>query len=112
MNAAPHPTRLSLCIFLLLALGARSPAAEPDAVRSAREYRKGNQPVTAQPDGNLVCEAEEFQVAGTGGWQAKPWGTNYYVATFANSFLSRKAYLGAPEQCDRSEATLRAQVPK
>ena len=29
---------------------------------------------------------------------AKPYGENYYVGTFANTFLSRKGYLGAPEQ--------------
>ena len=59
-------------------------------------------PVTVQPDGLYICEAEEFQPAGKNdpGWQAKRWGENYYAATFANSFLSRKAFLGAPEQCD------------
>ena len=39
-------------------------------------------------------------------------GTNYYAATFANSFLSRKAFLGAPEQCETTAATIEVQVPK
>ena len=41
-------------------------------------------------------EAEEFQPAGDA-WRARPWGENYYAATFANSFLSRKAFLGADD---------------
>lgn len=74
-------------------------------------YRKPGQPVQPVSDTTIICEAEEFQVTKPG-WQARPWGTNYYAATFANSFLSRKAYLGAPEQCERSVATIDVQVPK
>src|SRR5689334_9172526 len=59
----------------------------------------------------VVAEAESFKVVSPG-WQAKPWGTNYYAATLANTFLSRKAYLGAPEQCDRTEATTEVTIPK
>ena len=62
-------------------------------------------------DRTIICEAEEFHVASPG-WKAKKWGENYFVATFANSFLSRKAFLGAPEQCDTSTATITAKVPK
>jgi hypothetical protein len=79
---------------------------------SPADYRKAGQPVAAWSDGAILCEAEEFRVQGKGGWQARPWGENYFVATFANSFLSRKGFLGAPEQCDRSVATLSVQVPK
>jgi hypothetical protein len=86
-------------------------AAENSPPVRAQSFRRVNQPVIAQGDGNIVCEAEEFAVTSPG-WQAKPWGTNYYAATFANSFLSRKAYLGAPEQADRSVATIEVQVPK
>jgi hypothetical protein len=43
----------------------------------------------------LLCEAEEFTVEAPG-WTAKPWGENAYAATFANTFLSRRAFLGAP----------------
>jgi hypothetical protein len=46
----------------------------------------------------IVAEAESFTPAGAGGWQRLPWGVNYYAATFGNTFLSRKAFLGAPEQ--------------
>jgi len=62
------------------------------------------------PDGNLLVEAEEFQPLKPG-WTPKKWGENYYAATFANSFLSRKAYLGADEQAECS-ATINIKVPK
>jgi len=58
----------------------------------------------------IICEAEEFQIRSPG-WQAKRWGENYYAATFANTFLSRKAFLGAPEQGERSEAVIHVQIP-
>lgn len=107
------------CLYLLLvalALGggnALLPSAEPkdDPVRAAQAYRKPGLPVLALAETTLVCEAEEFQVEQPG-WRARPWGTNYYAATLANTFLSRKAYLGAPEQCERSVATIEVQVPK
>ena len=60
--------------------------------------------------GNLLVEAEEFQ-PGSDAWQAKPWGENYYAATFANSFLSRKAFLGAGEQAI-GKASIKVNVPK
>ena len=85
-------------------------AGEPDAAAAAQAYGRANPVVAPEPDGTIVCEAEEFQVQRRG-WQAKNWGTNYYAATFANTFLSRKAYLGAPEQCEETVATREAQVP-
>lgn len=89
----------------LLAAGAASaaPASSP------REYRAKGAPVTPAPDGALYCEAEEFTVEKPG-WQARPWGENYFAATFANTFLSRKAFLGAPEQCDETIASITAEV--
>ncbi|HEV2294750.1 MAG TPA: beta-galactosidase trimerization domain-containing protein [Tepidisphaeraceae bacterium] len=39
------------------------------------------------------------------------WGQNYYCATFSNTFLSRKAFLGAPEQA-QGAATIAIAVPK
>jgi hypothetical protein len=81
------------------------------AAQERQVYRQPGQPVTAQPDGSIVCEAEEFQVMKPT-WQAKPWGTNYYAATLANTFLSRKAYLGAPEQADNALATIDVVVPE
>ena len=71
---------------------------------------RANHPVVAQSDGNLLVEAEEFQPTNAA-WSAKPWGENYYAASFANSFLSRKAYLGADEQAEGT-ATIRVRVPK
>ncbi|MBN1628759.1 MAG: hypothetical protein JW990_03250, partial [Thermoleophilia bacterium] len=58
----------------------------------------------------LLVEAEDFTPV-EGDWQAKPWGTNYYAATFANCFLSRMAYLGSPEQGLPSVATAEIDVP-
>lgn len=95
---------------VLAAISSRGAAAEHDPIAAAQAYGKSRDAVRVQPDGLLVCEAEEFQVR-TPGWQAQPWGTNYYAATFANTFLSRKAYLGAPAQCEPSEATIRVHVP-
>lgn len=80
--------------------------------KQAQAYRAQGQPVLAQPDGLIICEAEEFQVEkAAGGWRAKNWGENYYAATFANTFLSRKAFLGAPAQCDDSTASIEVRVP-
>src|SRR5437588_4423056 len=79
------------------------------------------QPVKAQADGTIIAEAEEFQVAGVTanskpGWKARGWGENYYVASFANAFLSRQAFLGAPEQVNEpaggATATIDVQVAK
>jgi len=58
----------------------------------------------------IFKEAEDFEVV-KGDWEAKPWGTNYYAATFANSFLSRMAYLGSPEQGVAAEAVAEIDVP-
>ncbi len=58
----------------------------------------------------IICEAEEFQAVKPG-WRAEKYGANYYVGTFGNTFLSRKAFLGAPEQCPRSAASLRVEIP-
>src|SRR5437763_13505620 len=91
---------LALVLFAALA-----PAASP------ADFRKPGQAVKPVSETLIVAEAEEFHVDRPG-WQARPWGENYFAATFANSFLSRKAFLGAPEQCDRSVATIEVDVPK
>lgn len=91
--------------------GSPASAQEEDFTKVAQAFRKNGQPVTAISETTLICEAEEFQSDGKG-WQAKTLGTNYYAATFANSFLSRKAYLGAPEQCETTSAKLDVVVPK
>jgi hypothetical protein len=78
---------------------------------SPRDYR-GDVAIGPSPDGNYYLEAEEFQPASKNdsGWQAKTWGQNYYSATFANSFLSRQAFLGAPAQTDGATSTLQVGV--
>ncbi|MCS6852185.1 MAG: beta-galactosidase trimerization domain-containing protein [Gemmataceae bacterium] len=92
-------------------LAAASAAAPPDPSAEAPRYR-GDHPVVAADDRPLlVAEAEEFRVISPG-WQPQNWGSNYYAATLANTFLSRKAYLGAPAQCERSVASVTLQVPK
>lgn len=94
----------------------RTPAARNDdgiermAFR-ARQFR-GHTPVLPSPDGSIVAEAEEFQPVASGAWRPGDWGENYYAATMSNTFLSRKAFLGAPEQCDRSEAAITVRVPR
>jgi len=74
------------------------------AVKAAQAYRAKSEAVQPAPDGTYFCEAEEFKVTKPG-WEAQPWGANYYAATFANCFLSRKAFLGASEQADGATAT-------
>jgi len=83
-----------------------------DTIAAAQRLGKTRPVLKAQPDGLIVCEGVEFQPAPKGHWKAKPFGENYYAATFANSFLSRQAFLGAPENCDESTASIRIDVPK
>jgi hypothetical protein len=83
-----------------------------ERVKAAQAYRSGGEPVSPSPDGNIYCEAEEFKVEKPklDGWKACWWGQNYYAATFANTFMSRKAFLGAPEDCDESVASINVDV--
>jgi hypothetical protein len=111
-----HSTRVSqwlLIAALCLAGVAENPCpAQESKPTPAAAFRQG-QPVAPVSKRTLICEAEEFLVApGKSAWLARPFGTNYYAATFANSFLSRKGYLGAPEQCEPSVATISVNVPK
>lgn len=78
-------------------------------IHPAQAYRSGGEPVRPLPDGSLVLEAEEFRVL-TPGWQARNWGENYYAATIANTFLSRKAFLGAPVTGETSKASIQLQI--
>jgi hypothetical protein len=102
---------LSACLFAAAARGDVS-----DAPAAAQAFGKTRPALTVQPDGLYVCEAEEFQVAASSGdgpvpgWQARRFGENYYAATFANCFLSRKAFLGAPEQCDETIAAVDVEI--
>ncbi len=100
--------RILSCLFLIhFTLGCT--AVQSLAPTSPKAFRNAH-PVEAMPDGNLLVEAEEFQVA-KGDWRAKRWGENYYAATFANSFLSRKAFLSADEQTE-GKATIQVRIPK
>jgi hypothetical protein len=107
-----HPSRTACVAFLLAALAAPAAGQQPDPVKAAQAFRTAKQPVAPVSDTTVIAEAEEFQPQDKGGWQAHAWGENYFCATFANSFLSRKAFLGAPEQCERSTAVITVEVPK
>ena len=87
-------------------------ACQTNAAAGSPTAFRGAHPVEAVADGSLLVEAEEFQPADATGWKAKPWGENYYAATFANSFLSRKAYLGTAEQATNAAASIQVRVPK
>ncbi len=78
---------------------------------AAQKFRRPNQPVLPRPDGMIHLEAEEFQVV-RGPWQAKSYGENFYVSTFAVTFLSRKAFLAAPPEAQDAVAQIQFQVPK
>ncbi|MCM8765161.1 MAG: hypothetical protein NC830_07385, partial [Candidatus Omnitrophica bacterium] len=98
-------TKVRVILFLALMAGEINLMAD---VHSAQKYRSKNEPVIPAPDGTIFCEAEEFRLEGS--WQAKNWGENYFAATFANTFLSRKAFLQAPEQCSESIATINVRI--
>jgi len=105
----PALSFLSVGMFMLFPLAGWT---GQDMSQVAQAYGKARAMIPAQLDGLIVCEGEEFQPAATGGWKAKPFGENYYAATFANAFLSRKAFLGAPEQCEESRATIQVKIPE
>ncbi len=89
-------------------------SAEYDRAGPMAQAFRGDYVVRPQPDGTIIAEAEEFRIGGADsgeGWQARGWGENYYAATFALTFLSRKAFLGAPPQADRAVATMEVEVP-
>lgn len=83
-------------------------AASAAAWEAPAKYR-ADRPVLAAPDGAFYCEAEEFHIDRPG-WEPRRWGENYYAGTFANCFLSRKAFLAAPEDCEETTASVVVQV--
>jgi len=93
-------------IFTCMLLAVLTQAA--DTVKAAQAFRAKGQAVQPAADGTYFCEAEEFGTKSA--WKAQPWGENYYAATIFNAFLSRKAFLGAPEQCKPSAATITADI--
>src|SRR6266567_2180561 len=42
---------------------------------------------TPSAPATIITEAEEFRVLTPPGWKAQKYGDNYYVGTFANTFL-------------------------
>jgi hypothetical protein len=71
-------------------------------------------PPTGPPGIRLVVEAEDFTVE-RGPWAVVPYGKNYFASTFAISFLSRMACLGAPAQTQGAElavASSKIHVPE
>lgn len=100
-------------LTVLLSITAVACAAVPDGPGVQPRVFRGDHPVQPQSDGLIVAEAEEFDVQSpmeSGGWQALPWGANYYAATFANTFLSRKAFLGAPADGPETVAAIQVTV--
>jgi hypothetical protein len=57
----------------------------------------------------LLAEAEDFTVE-KGAWKRIPYRENYFASTFAITFLSRMACLGAPEQVKPGEEAVASQV--
>src|SRR5206468_2890786 len=57
----------------------------------------------------LFAEAEDFAVKSPG-WKVVPFRENYYACTFAVTFLSRMACLGAPEQLEVGKPAVAEQV--
>lgn len=71
---------------------------------------RANAQETAKPI-RLIAEAEDFTVD-KGEWKVVPYKENYYASTFAITFLSRMACLGAPEQTKGDAiATQKIDVP-
>ena len=70
-------------------------------------------PATAQPKPiRILAEAEDFTIK-QGAWDVVPYRENYFAATFAISFLSRGACLGAPAQVERPAlASQKIDVPE
>lgn len=57
----------------------------------------------------LIAEAEDFKVE-KGPWKRVPYRENYYASTFAITFLSRMACLGAPEQVAKDQEAIATQA--
>jgi len=82
---------------------------EEETPIAAASFRTRGQAVEQMAGSPILCEAEEFHVDKPG-WRARAWGHNYYASTFANTFLSRKAFLSAPAQGDETTATINVNV--
>jgi hypothetical protein len=82
--------RVLLALAALVAVGPPAPAQDKVPVR-------------------LFAEAEDFEVKSPG-WKVVPYRDNYYACTFAVTFLSRMACLGAPEQIDEGKKAVAEKV--
>ncbi|MCX8139779.1 MAG: hypothetical protein N3E46_08855 [Gemmataceae bacterium] len=56
----------------------------------------------------LLAEAEDFTIKS--GWEIVPYRENYFACTFAITFLSRMACLGAPEQLSPGQTAIAEQT--
>ena len=56
----------------------------------------------------LIAEGEDFKVE-KGAWNVVPYGENYFASTFAITFLSRMACLGAPAQVEKGQEAVASQ---
>lgn len=103
-----------LTAALVLAMSTQACAADFEQMAHQAPVHRGKTPVRPMDDNNILAEAEEFEVvspAGDQGWRAKDWGENYFAATFFNTFLSRKAFLGASAEATDSVAQITVEVP-
>jgi hypothetical protein len=57
----------------------------------------------------LIAEAEDFKVVNPG-WSVVPYRENYFASTFALTFISRMACLGAPEQVEKGKDAVAEQT--
>lgn len=85
--------RWTMLLAVLLAGGAVTPAwGQPPGTKPLR----------------LFAEAEDFQIK-QGDWQVVPFRENYYASTFAVTFLSRMACLGAPAHIESGQQAVAEQ---
>lgn len=63
----------------------------------------------AKPPVRLFAEAEDFEIV-SGPWSIVPFRENYFASTFAMTFLSRMACLGAPSQTSADDPAIAQQV--
>ena len=115
--------RLRLLVVLLSGsvtlTAAAAPAQQPklpeftprSIVPGAAAYRAQGQPVRPEPNGQIVLEAEEFKLVRPG-WQRKTYGENFYVSTFAVTFLSRRGFLAARPDAQDAVAEIKFTVPQ
>lgn len=96
-------------VILTASVSCASGGKSRNRAQLAQAFRAQGEAVVPAPDGTIFCEAEEFSV-GKSGWRAGVWGENYYAATLANTFLSRKAFLGAPAECEETVASIKVDV--